>query len=236
MKEVEKKDFAMYEGDVEVLGQRLLNQLIEHIVDFTPRFPTLGSTFQLGMQAQIDLCRSIDTDDVCVGRQSEQTAIVEEFMKTGRVKYQDGELYLNMVWKKDVVKLRNYGQPKYEEARSSHVKLPILLMQAYGMVSDVINKPLLIAKGYSSLEIEKLKSTSDDIIKAAEKQEKLMEDRFSTTQTRTKNFNILWAMMSLISECAKKIYVDNPVMWNLFLLYSGTPTPPPTPEPPAPTV
>ena len=232
MKDDESRDFTMFEGDMLKEAQRFVDQFEEDEADFTKDYTTFEAPFATDMQDAIDVCMATTSDKVCVGKLAEQTAKIEVLMETGRVEYQGGKLYVELGFPKDSAKLRTYGQPDYVAARASHVKLPILMIQGYDMASDVDNKAILIAKGFTLLKIEAIKTTADAIKQAVRKQSKLKNARFSTTQERTINLNALWAMMVLISECAKKIYVKNPVMWNRYLLYPDAPPAPPTPTPP----
>ncbi|MEI6820668.1 MAG: hypothetical protein WCL51_01945 [Bacteroidota bacterium] len=232
MKDDEGRNFAMFAGDLMKEGQRFLDQLIEDEADFKKDYTAFEEPFATDMQDIIDICLATDSDAICMSKLAEQTAKIEVIMETGRVKYQGGKLYVEIAFPKDSAKLRTYGQPGYVAARASHVKLPILMLQGYEMASDVENNALLIAEGFTMLKIEAIKTTADAITLAVKKQTKLKNARFSTTQERTINFNALWAMMVLISECAKKIYAKNPVMWNRYLLYPDAPPAPPTPPPP----
>ncbi len=233
MKDETPRDFSMFGGDVVEEGQRFLDQFIVDKLDFIADFKDFDVPFETNMQDALDLCNATESDAFCVGKQAEQTAIIEELTEVGRVEFQTGETYIKLAFPKNAAKLRTFGQPNYLAARSSHVKLPMLLIQAYDMASDVDNKASLIAKGYTLLKIEGLKTAADNITTAVRKQNKLKGARNSTTQERTKNYNALWAMMVMISECAKKIYANNPVKWNQYLLYPDGPTPPtPPPTPP----
>ncbi len=237
MKEEEKRAFSMFTGDMLTLGQRFLNQYLENPTDFTAKYNVFKTPFETKMQDAIDLCKAADSDEFCVSKQMEATEIVEGLMGTGRHEYQGGKLYVELAWPNGAIKLKLYGQHLYEESRSSHTKLPALLMQGYNMASLAANKALLIAEGMTLLEIEALKTTSKAIDDAVQVQNSFKGARFLTTQERTANLNAVWAMMVQLSECAKKIYENNPVMWNLYLLYSDAPPAPPIPTPPTePTV
>ncbi len=236
MKEEPKLDFVMFSGDMLAQGRRFLDQFLENKTDFTNDYNVFKTPFETVMEDAIDLCWATDSDDICVGKQAEQTAIIEALMGVGRKGFQGGELFIKLTWDGNNNKLRLYGQPKYEAARSSHVKLPILLLQAYDFAFDIDNQALLIAQGFTLPKITALKTVADSINLAVRKQDKLKGARNLTTFERITNLNIVWAMMVKLSECAKKIYENNPAMWNLYLLYPGGSTPPPTPVPPAPTV
>ncbi|MEI6823927.1 MAG: hypothetical protein WCL51_18505 [Bacteroidota bacterium] len=237
MKNDESRDFTMFEGDMLEQAQRFADQFQEDEADFTTDYTAFETPFATEMQDAIDVCMATTSDRVCVGKQAEQTAKIEVLMETGRGKYQGGKLYVEITFPKDSAKLRTYGQPSYEAARASHVKLPTLMIQGYDMASDVDNKTKLIAEGFTLLKIEAIKTTADAITQAVRKQTKLKGARSLTTQERTINLNALWAMMVLISECSKKIYEHNPVMWNRYLLYPDAPPAPPIPTPPTePTV
>ncbi len=217
------------------MGQRFLDQFSLNPTDFTTDYFAFKTPFETNMQDAIDLCLATDSDEKCVAKQAEQTAIVEAIMETSRKKYQAGELVVKQIWPDNIMKLKLFGHSGFEDARNSHVKLPGLLMQAYDMASDVDNKPKFIAGGFTLLKIEALKTNADQLILAVRKQNSFKGARTITTQERTKNLNALWDMMVLLSECAKVIYEENPAMWNLYLLYPDVHPTPPIPDPVPPT-
>ena len=215
----EKRDYLMEDVVMLAKGQTILDLFVEHSSDFIAKFTTFNHPFEVEMQEGIDLCKSSSSDEICRLNTERKTTIVEAFMKTGRDEFQEGLLYLKIAFPRNSVKLKLYGQPLYDKARDSHVKFPGLLMQAYNMANDDDVKPFLIAKGSSQENITKLKTASNSIKKAVGIQTKFKGARTLSAVDRVKNLNAVWAMMVLISNCSKNIYVGNPAMLKLFLLY-----------------
>jgi len=234
MKKEDPRDFTLAESDMLKEAQRFQAQFVENQTDFTDEYNVFKTPFETKMQDLIDVCMAATTDEICVAKVHKQTEIVDKFVSTGNFNFQKGVEYIKIAFPGSSSMLKLFGQPLYEKSRSSHTLLPVLLMQAYNMAIDPDNKDLLIAEGMTLLKIEALKTNADDINAAVQKQIKLMGARTLSTQDRTRNLNALWAMMKLLSDCSKKIYVDNPAMWNLYLLYPNTPPAPPTPPPTTP--
>ncbi len=230
------RDFAMPEAEALEIANQMLSNLDDNITDFTASYTEFDLPFRTNMQDAIDICEATSTDQICLAKQHIQTVKVEVEMGSGRRRYQGMEEYIKLGFPGNAAMLKLYGQPLYDKARSSHLKLPVLLMQAYDLASDTTYKPLIIAKGATQLQIDALKANALSINAAVKLQGKLMGARNLTTQDRTINLNILWAMMVKISDCAKIIYVDNPAKQKLFLLYPDAPSAPPTPPTPLPTV
>ena len=200
-------------------GQAILDAFIEVSNDFKAKFTAFNPPFEEEMQEGIDLCKSSGSDEICKLKIEEKTEIVEAFMKTGRDEFQEGLLYLKIAFPKNSLQLKLYGQPLYDKARVSHVTFPGLLLQAFDMANGDDVKPFLIAKGSSQENITKLETASNLIKNAVRVQTKFKGARTLSAVDRVKNLNAVWAMMVLISDCAKNIYVNNPAMWNRFLLY-----------------
>ena len=233
MKEEDGKNFSMGVPVMLEEGQRFLNQYLERPTDFTNVFNKFKMPFATNMQDAIDICYASTTDEISKRAQHIQTEKVDGFVATGRSIFQGGIEYIKIAFpgKKSILNL--FGQPEYEKARSSHLLMPVLLMQAYTFAIDPDNSEKLIAEGMTLLKIEEFKTTALAINEGVQKQKKLMGARTLSTQDRTNNLNAVWAMMVLLSDCAKQIYKDNPAMWNLYLLYpAGAPPPPPPPDPP----
>ena len=234
MKKDVLKDFNKREEEVNEQGQNFLDLFIENKADFLTKYPEFAIPFETDMQDQIDLCRSIDTDQVCVSKQHLATVEVKDTVDHGGVIFQDFLPYVTHGFPNNPAILQLFGKPFYEKARNSSTKMQKLLMQAYEMASDTDYKAKLIAKGATEPIILEFKTTSDLIETKLKKQRKLKGARGMSTQNRILEYNILWAMMVRLSEVAKVIYKDNPVMWNNFLLYPEAPEGgiPPTPPPP----
>ena len=215
----EKRDYFMEDVVMLARGQAMLDSFVEVSNEFTAKFTTFKHPFEDEMQEGIDLCKSSSSDTICKLKIEEKTAIVEAFMKTGRDEFQEGLLYLKIAFPRDSLKFKLYGQPSYDKARVSHVNFPVLLIKAFDMANGDDVKPFLIAKGASQESITMLETTSNLIKNAVRVQTKFKGARTLSAVDRVKNLNAVWAMMVLISDCAKNIYVNNPVMWNRFLLY-----------------
>jgi len=213
------RDFSMEDVVMLARGQAILDSFIEVSNEFTAKFTAFNHPFEEEMQERIDLCNSSGSDTICKLKIEEKTAIVEAFMKTGRDEFQEELLYLKIAFPRDSLKFKLYGQPLYDKARVSHVNFPALLIKAYDMANGDDVKPFLIAKGSSQENITKLETISNSIKKAVRVQTRFKGARTLSAVNRVKNLNAVWAMMVLISDCAKNIYVNNPVMWNRFLLY-----------------
>ncbi len=236
MKEDIKKDFNKKEEDVNEQGQNFLDVFIENKADFITKYPEFDITFETDMQDQIDLCRSIDTDNVCISKQHLATVEIVDAVSHGRIIFQDFLPYITHAYPNNPAILQIFGKPYYEKARKSNTKMQTLLMQAYDMANDVLYKVKLKAKGATDAMILDFKTTSELIETKLKKQRKLKGARGMSTQNRTVEYNSLWAMMVRLSDAAKVIYKDNPVMWNNFLLYPDAPSGGETPTPPPPIV
>ena len=227
-----ERDFNMNDENVPVQGQRFLDQFQDNKLDFTSQYTRFIDPFATQMQDDIDICKASATDAACVAFQHLKTVAVEKAMDIGRPGFKLVFEYVNQAYPDNEGVFRTFGKNLYDKCRNSHTKFPNLLMQAYDMANDPDTKLLLIAQGATEAQIQKLKTDSEDIVKAVRVQQKFMGARHLSAQDRVLNLNIVWAHMVALSECAKIIYVKDYAMNKLFLLYHEPPATPPPPVPP----
>ena len=227
-----ERDFSMKDENVPVEGQRFLDQFLDNKNDFTSQYTRFLTPFEIKMQDDIDFCKATATDAACVAFQHVKTVIVETIMGTSTTDFKVVFRYVKLAFPDNEGVFRTYGQNLYLKCKKSHTKFPNLLMQAYDMANDPDTKLLLIAQGATEAQILKLKTDSEDIVKAVRVQQKFMGARHLSAQDRVLNLNIVWAHMVALSECAKIIYVKDYAMNKLFLLYHEPPATPPPPVPP----
>ena len=227
-----ESDFNMKDENVPVEGQRFLDQLQDNKLDFTSQYTRFIDPFSTQMQDDIDLCKASATDAACVAFQHVKTVNVEKIMNTSRPDFKLVFGYVNLAFPDNEGVFRTYGKNLYDKCKKSHTKFPNLLMQAYEMANDPETKLLLIAQGATDAQIQKLKTDSEDIVKAVRIQQKFMGARHLSAQDRVLNLNIVWASMVALSECAKIIYAKDYAMNKLFLLYQEPSATPPPPVPP----
>ncbi len=126
------------------------------------------------------------------------------------------------------------GQPQYVAARASHHKLPILLKSAYSQATIPENKQALLSIGMKESEIDALLTLAERIINQVTVQQNAKKERTLTANKRITALNLVWEKMSLVCQCAKLLFQNDALRYNLFLLIDGAtkasiPAPAPAP-------
>ena len=224
--------------DEEMLQQAdvKLASFIEHKGRFTALFPNLADPFADDWAITITNARALMPDYASVAAQSGETSALQALMDQGRTLYQSLLLYAQIAFPKNAALLKLLGQPQYNTARDSQLKLPGLMRSAYSVAAKPEYKEALVASGMKETDIELLDTLAQRILDQNLAQEKAKKNRSVDSGQRIQAMNAVYEKMSLVCQCAKLVFQDNAVLYNLYLLDSGS-SAATTPElPPAATV
>jgi len=78
-----------------------------------------------------------------------------------------------------------------------------------------------MAKGIKEEEIEMLQTMATGIVNQDKIQQKAMTDRTIDANNRIIALNTVWEKMSLVCQCAKLVFQNDAVRYNMFLLGEG---------------
>jgi len=220
MKRPEAVNRIFTKSDDEVLQQSnvQLGSFVENKSAFAERFPELADPFAEEWSKAISYAQSILPDYASVANQSIQTAALNALIEKGANLYQTLLLYVRLAYPDNATVLRLFGQPQYDAARRSQLKLAALLMTGYTQASEPEYRPALIAKGMKESEIDGLQSMAENIVNQGKSREKSMNDRTLETNKRIKALNIVWEKMALVCQCAKLVFQNDATRYNQFLL------------------
>ena len=223
MKRPDEVHRIYHRSDDEVLQQSDLKlaSFIENKGSFVGRFTQLGDPFAADWDAATTFARKIVPDYASVASQSVETQTLNAMVLKGDNLFQSLLLYVRLAFPDNAEVLRIFGQQKYEAARNSHVKLPGLLQSAYTQASKPVYKSALMAKGIKEEEIEMLQTMSTGIVNQDKIQQKAMTDRTIDANNRIIALNTVWEKMSLVCQCAKLVFQNDAVRYNMFLLGEG---------------
>ncbi len=221
--------------DEEMLQQAdvKLASFIEHKGRFTEFFPNLADPFADDWAVKITNARSLMPDYASVARQSGETATLQTLMDQGRSLFQSLLLYTQIAFPKNAALLKLFGQSQYKSAYVNQLKLPALMRAAYSVACKPEYKEGLVASGMKETDIELLDSLAQRILDQNLVQEKAKVNRSVDSGQRIQAMNAVCEKMSLVCQCAKLVFQDNAVLFNLFLLDGGSST---TAAPEAPPV
>lgn len=212
-----------HRSDEEVLQQSdvKLASFIENKSRFVDRFPQLADPFATEWADAITTARSIPPDYASLANQRSETDTLNALHDEGGNLYQTLILYLRLAFPGDATVLRIFGQQQYDAARRSQFKLPKLLQTAFNEASKPVYKEALIAKGMKETEIDSLKTLADRILNQELVQGKAMNNRSLDASKRIVALNSVWDKMSLVCQCAKLVFQNDAIRYNLFLLSDG---------------
>jgi len=222
-----------HKPDEEVLQQSdvKLASFIENKSQFVDRFTQLADPFTTEWAAATTTARSIAPDYASLASQSSETDALKALINQGCNLFQTLILYVRLAFPDDASVLRVFGQPQYDAARKSQLKLPKLLQNAFNEASKPEYKAALIAKGMKEAEIALLKTMADSIVNQGLVQEKAMNNRSLDANKRIVALNMVWEKMSLVCQCAKLVFQNDATRYNLFLLSDGDSNAPTSPPP-----
>lgn len=227
MKRPEEVNRIFTKSDDEVLLQSdvKLGSFEENKGRFVERFPQLADPYAEKWRQAISNARSILPDYASVANQSKETDALNTLIEKGANLYQTMLFYVRLAFPNDAMVLRIFSQHLYEAARKSQLKLPILLMTGYTQASKPEYKAALIEKGMKEAEIDALKTMAESIIHQGKMQEKAMKDRTIDKNERVTALNLVWAKMALVCQCAKLVFQNDAVRYNMFLLSDSNNSP-----------
>ena len=205
---------------------------LENKTMFIERFPQFADPFAADWATSTATARSISHDYVSVSKQSGETEALMKLMENGRICYQTLILYTQLAFPDNVAMLRIMGHSQYDSARTNQLKLPVLLKTAYSQASLPENKQALMMQGMKESEIESLLTLAESITNQEIVQQNAKKGRTLDANKRITALNLVWSKMSLVCQCAKLLFQNDALRYNLFLLSdSVTPAPIPVPTP-----
>jgi hypothetical protein len=201
---------------------------------FVERFPQFGDPFAADWAAATATARSIPPDYVSVSNQSGETEALLVLMEQGRNLFQTLLLFAQLAFPDNPLILKLMGQPQYVTARSSQLKLPVLLKSAYSQATVPEIKETLLSKGMKESEIDALLTLAESIINQVAVQQNAKKERTLEANKRITALNLVWEKMSVVCQCAKLLFQNDAIRYNQFLLMDGATTasiPAPVPAP-----
>ena len=188
---------------------------------FTGPFPQFADPFASEWAATTATAKLTLPDYASVTDQSIETDTLEALMDEGRSLFQTVILYVQLAFPNDPNKLKLFGQPQYNSARTSHLKLPVLMRTMFTQASKPEYKSALMIKGLTEVQIGMLETLATDIVNQNVAQEKAKNERSLAASDRIAAMNAVWEKMSLVCMCAKMVFQNDAARYNLFLLTDG---------------
>jgi hypothetical protein len=235
MKHSESIQRIFNKPDAEILQQSevMLSSFNDDKQAFVSLFPDLADPFAVQWSTANAHARSLLPDYASRSNIIAETFNLETLLDQGRELYQSLLLYARLAFPGNAVILTQLGQPDYEAARKSQLKLPVLMKVAYAKASEPAIKQALTAKGMKAADIDLLQTLAEDIAKQDVKQENTKNSRSADASERIAAMNAVYEKMSLVSECSKLVFRNDALRYSFYLLTDGPATggeKPATPE------
>ncbi len=228
------RDYSKPDSIMLKQGQGIHDSLKKHLADFTPKYPFMDTAYLSKFQTIIDTAYAAERDNEVVTDISFEVSIMDGFMSDGRDFYSKAIQYGKLIYKDNPAMLNKFGHKDYDAYKTVTYLLPIILDQAFKMLSDPIIEALFVAKGFTLADITNLETISGKIKAESRVVYSEKVERLPTTHDRIVKDNLVWANMSEISTCSKDVYWDNYAMRHVFLLYPENEPPTEPPVPPVP--
>ena len=216
---VVKRNFNMSDGVMLQLSKLRLALFIEYKSLFIERFPLFVDPFAANWEAAIEYAYDMPTDFSVTAIQKGESRTLNGLMSRGRNLYQTLIVYTQLAFPDDAMMLKLMGQPQYEKARKSNVKLPLLLSSAFAQASKPEIKVALMTKGMKEAEISELETHPELIVKQHGVFKKAKKERSKQAKLRIVAMNAVWASTTLVCQCANLVFVDDATRYKMFVIY-----------------
>lgn len=217
MKEV-LRDFRINDSTMLIKSQVFLNAFIVRKALFTANFPNLADPFANEFQIAIDLADDLPFPWEINGEITSIVYEIKQKMILGQRNLQILFSYVNIGWESEA-KMNEFGKNKYLKARENYNKMIDLLKLAFNTAQESENKTVLLNVGYSQIQIDELNTLANEIDAMLLQLNEAKSNRYILTEERITAMNNVWAFMKRLNKASKVVFVDNPAMLKLFLLY-----------------
>ncbi|MFN0032591.1 MAG: hypothetical protein ACKVOR_10570 [Flavobacteriales bacterium] len=194
---------------------------------FTVRFPWLTQSWLDDYLADIDEADNYPSDDDLVTGLTVLTYDLGETHKASRLALNVVDAYATIMWPKEKVLQRQFGQDRWQKAYGNSTLLNDVLRFAFNRCSIATIKADLFSKGMAQGDIDVLNSLANEITNKNMLQEEAKTDRKISTRTRLLLHNGVHEKMALVAVCSTAVWPDNAEKQEQYQVYPtghGSPT------------
>ena len=229
-----ERDYNMSDDDMEALAHLFLGHGRAQQPDLARKDPDLTPAWFDALETEIEQTEDLETIDGRRGESKARTDGKKLSMKEGRAMLQDLFFYVRKAFKSSEATQQLFGTDLYERAAYHAGHLRDLLAQAHGYATDAVLKPQLATAGFA--DFARLGELAGVVTAATTEAGMERSSNKVSTEVFINRHNALWAQLVVVSEAAKRAFLDDPALRRLFLLYppdgrsaAETPAPPPAP-------
>ncbi len=208
------RDYKFSDPQLVLLAREYVNLLSEHLAVFTAINVRFDEAYKTDLISKIDDAEAIPSDQVIIDKQAAFTAVANETQDAcvkhfSRMRYYIEEAFPDRkeIW-------RQFGYNDISDARRSDKEMLRFMdglqktATTYATELTNANMPVDVLDN-----IEPLKSKLQTDVLAKESYKK---ERTVITARRIEKLNTVWAMLKDINKAAQVVFIDDPVMLNMF--------------------
>lgn len=223
MAEPVKRDFNFPDDEMIQDARVKREAFLEDKADFVLFDPDFDDPFAANYLADIDAAEATDDDETVLDQQMQLTKDVEKEMKKCRDKFQDSKPFIVKAFPDNEEVQNEFGFNDYGKAVDSETLFTKFMLKFHGKAEKY--KVELIAKNYTQVKIDEIKTRYEALRDADIAQEDFIKNRPVQTRDRILKMNKAWKGETTICTAGKRIYKDDYAKYQRYLLPPGEETP-----------
>ena len=192
------------------------SQFIDDKEKFVTYDSDFADPFAENWQTSITNAETVAEDKQQVSLLRESTELVEKDHEEARTLYKDMKYYLQKAFPNRESFWVRFGINDYNKARYNVEKMVKLLNTAHDACEA--NSEAMINAGFKQEKIDRMVSLALDLAQADIKQEKIKNNRPDNTRERIDVLNNCYAFMQKVSKASKRVFADDPLKRDKYLL------------------
>jgi len=152
------------------------------------------------------------------------TSDVQDAMKKCRNKYHEAAYFVRKAFPNNPSVQGLFGLNDYDTAAQSQATMRLFMDRLWDTAENVHKAPLLTA-GYTQAKIDEMATLRDGLGLADNTQDHFSMMSPAATEKRIKTHNNCWSYAQRVNAAAKVIFIDDLVLYNLFLFPRRTEQP-----------
>jgi hypothetical protein len=197
-------------------GKTMRTHFVDEQAEFVAFDADFANPFETDWESAIVAAEAILPDEVVKDQLQQLTANVDAAMEASRKKFQSSKYFIEKAFPNSVAVRNEFGFNDYDKARLGQLSM-LQFMQTFFKTATKYAAQLA-AVGYDAADVAEIDTLSVALNDANIAQEKFKGTRQLTTEDRIIAHNAAWDIMVRVSKAGKIIFMNDPAMYQLFLL------------------
>ncbi len=207
--------YKLSDAEMFSYADKIIDNLQIDISLFSAFDSTINAGFITTSQNLLNTARNIPSDNVVVDQQVASTEQVRTLMQECRDQYDDMKFFIKKAFKTSLGKQNEFGLNDYDKAALNPTEMIRFLGDMYS-VADRYRADLLNV-GCSNAIVDKNFLLEKDLNILVREQSQIMDSRSTAAENRIIANNVVWEVIVLISEAAKRVFRRSPANINRYL-------------------